>query len=678
MRKFACCAVIMLICACCSVAEGKTFYVANDGNNSNPGTEAKPFATLEKARDAIRNLKTEGLFPSHGVTVELEGGEYYLDETLELTRKDGGTSSAPVVYRAAPGEEVRITGGKQVTGFRPLKSDSVRKRFRPEARKKVLVANPKEQGITDYRTMKRRGFGIGTQPAALELFFKGEPMQMARYPNEGWLKISGVPKGPDGGQFEYSSDRPRAWQSPDDLWVHGYWKHPWADSYEKVKRLDAEQGKVVTEPPHGVYGYHEGSRFYFLNVLEELDQPGEWYLDRDTGRLYFWPPDNTDSGRAIVSLSTHLISLKNVSHVKIRGLIFEAARGDAIKIAGGTGNEVAGCVLRNLGNRAVVISGGSKQGVRSCDIYHTGEGGIRLSGGDRKSLTPAHLYAENNHIHHFSRRCRTYRPAISLHGVGNRISHNHMHHGPHTAVLFGGNENVLEYNEVHHVCQKTGDVGAFYAGRDWTQRGNVVRHNFFHHISGPYTHGAMSVYLDDAFSGTMIVGNVFYKASHAAFIGGGRDNKVLNNIFVDCHPAVHIDARGLGWAKDYSSRGGGWHMYQKLRRVKHDEPPYSTRYPHLANIAEDNPQAPKYNEILRNVCVGGEWLEVSNVIKDEWNIIENNFVTKEDPGFVNMEEMNFRLKEDAEPFEKIDGFERLPFEKMGLVTDKYRRSLPGE
>ena len=678
MRKITLCALVMLAFGSFAVAAERTFHVAPDGRDSNPGTEAAPFATLSQARDAIRTLKSAKGIPENGVIVQVRGGEYFLGETFELTTRDSGTRSAPVVYRNTPGEEVRLTGGRAVTGFQPIRDEAVRNRLRPKARSRVLVADLKGLGIEDYGEMRRRGFGIGTRPAALELFFKDEPMQMARYPNEGWLEITGAPKGADGGEFTYADGRPRSWQDREDLWVHGYWKHPWADSYEKVKRLDAEEDRVVTYPPHGVYGYHKGQRFYFLNVLEELDRPGEWYLDRQTGRLYFWPPGDIDSCRAVVSISDLLVSLEDVSHVRIQGFIFEAARGDAITISGGTENKIAGCVFRNMGNRAVVIGGGRKQGVLSCDIYHTGEGGIRLSGGDRKTLTPAHLYAENNHIHHFSRRCRTYRPAISLHGVGNRISHNLMHHGPHTAVLFGGNENVLEFNEIHHVCQKTGDVGAFYAGRDWTQRGNVVRHNFFHHISGPYTHGAMSVYLDDAFSGTTILGNVFFKAAHAAFIGGGRDNKVLNNVFVDCHPAVHIDARGLGWAKDYSSRGGGWHMYEKLRRVNHDEPPYSTRYPHLANIAEDDPQAPKYNVVRRNLCVGGKWLDISSQIEENWNTIGNNLVTEHDPGFVNLDGMDLRLKDNSEPFHRIDGFERIPFEEMGLIRDKYRRTLRNE
>ena len=120
---------------------------------------------------------------------------------------------------------------------------------------------------------------------------------------------------------------------------------------------------------------------------------------------------------------------------------------------------------------------GLKSGVVGCDVYATGDGGISLSGGDRDTLAPAGLFAENNHIHHWSRWNRMYRHGISLHGVGNRAAHNLLHHSPHTAIFFSGNDHVIELNEIHDVCNESNDAGAIYAGRDWTMRGTVIRHN---------------------------------------------------------------------------------------------------------------------------------------------------------------------------------------------------------
>ncbi|MHC4542759.1 MAG: right-handed parallel beta-helix repeat-containing protein [Planctomycetota bacterium] len=353
-----------------------------------------------------------------------------------------------------------------------------------------------------------------------------------------------------------------------------------------------------------------------MNLLEELDAPGEWYLDRHSGILYFWPPAPLDEGEVFVStLEEPMVSMQELSHVRLEGLILECSRGTAIEIVGGSHNVIADCTLRNLGNIAVNIKGGTQNGVVGCHIYETGDGGIYLSGGDRKTLAAAGNYACNNHIHHYSRWVRTYRPAIRLSGVGNRIAHNLIHDGPHTGVLFGGNDHLLEFNEIHNVCYETGDVGAFYTGRDWTTRGHVIRYNYFHDITGPYTHGAMAVYLDDAASGATIYGNVFRNASRAVFIGGGRDNIVKNNVFVECEPAVHVDARGLGWASKHIARGGGWRMYEKLRDVNFSRPPYSVRYPELAVILEGDPAVPKGNVIERNLCFGGRWLDLQGTDK---------------------------------------------------------------
>jgi len=92
-------------------------------------------------------------------------------------------------------------------------------------------------------------------------------------------------------------------------------------------------------------------------------------------------------------------------------------------------------------------------------------------------------------------------------------------------------------------CRETGDVGALYTGRDWGSVGNVIRYNFIHHTGG-VRGWSMGVYLDDCDNGDTIYGNAFYRVTRAAFIGGGRYNRVENNLFVDCSPAVHVDARG--------------------------------------------------------------------------------------------------------------------------------------
>ena len=201
-----------------------------------------------------------------------------------------------------------------------------------------------------------------------------------------------------------------------------------------------------------------------------------------------------------------------------------------------------------------------------------------------------------------------YRPAIAISGVGNRAAHNLIDNAPHMAIGFGGNDHVIEFNEIHSVCYESNDAGAIYAGRNWTMRGTVIRYNYLHHINGFEGRGCVGVYLDDMYCGTTIAGNLFYKVTCAAFIGGGRDNTIENNIFVDCKPAVHVDARGLGWAhampEELSKEG---REKGTLNGIRYNEPPYSTRYPKLVSILDDDPASPTGNLVARNVCWGGKW-----------------------------------------------------------------------
>jgi hypothetical protein len=662
--------------ATCGLAEVEKncVYVSPVGNDSWSGRFAAPaaqhkdgpFRSLRKAREAIRLLKRDGRLPDRGLTVHLRGGVYPLAETFELTAEDSGTEGSPIVYQAYEAEEVRLVGGKEIVGFSAVDDQVDVRGIDPAHRNKILRIDLKNAGITDYGQLKPRGFGRPMHPAGLELFFQDRPMELARWPNTGWVKIAATPGGKDAGKFQYEGDRPKRWGGVEEVWLHGYWTYDWADTYERVKSIDTQAREITTYEPHGAYGYTKGKRYYALNILAELDAPGEWWLNRDSGILYFWPPAPLSEGRALVSiLEQPMVSMRGVSHIKLQGLTLECTRGTAVRIVGGSSNIVSRCRFRNIGNVAVDISGGTDNGVQGCEIHETGDGGIILSGGDRKTLAAAGNYAYNNHIHHYSRWVRTYRPAIRVSGVGNRIAHNLIHHGPHTAVLFGGNDHLLEFNEVHDVCYETGDVGAFYTGRDWTTRGTVIRYNYFHDISGPYTHGAMAVYLDDAASGTTIFGNIFHKASRAAFIGGGRDNLVENNIFVQCHPAVHIDARGLGWAKKHIAKGGGWHMYEKLKAVNYREPPYSTRYPKLVTILLDDPAVPKGNVVRRNVCSGGRWLDLQGVDRNIVTI-EDNLIA-DDPGFVDHANTDFRLRSSS-PAYSI-GFKQIPTERIGLTGD---------
>ena len=440
----------------------------------------------------------------------VQGGVYRLSDTLRLEAEDSELTIA-----AAPGGTPVVSGGREVSGLRPVSDPAVLARLAPEVRSGVREADLRAQGITDFGKLSRRGFGIASVPAPLELFFEGRPMDLAGWPDEGWARTAGAPGGPQGGRFTYEGDRPSRWAPAKDILVHGYWTWPWADSLERVRAIDPAKREVATEPPHGVYGYAPGKRFRFLNVLEELDRPGEWWLDREKGMLYFLPP--AAGGRLEASLlEGPLVSLRGARDVTLEGLVLECGRGAGVEVRGGEGDVIRGCLIRDLGTSGVEVHGGKAHRVEGCDLRDLGEGGIVLEGGDRKTLEPGGLAAEGNRIERFGRSCRTYRPGVLVEGVGNRVEGNLIHDAPHTAILLGGNDHRIERNEIHHVCLETGDAGAFYMGRDMSARGNVIHWNWFHDVR-PAVGGSgfvdvMSVYLDDCACGTTVEGNLFVRA----------------------------------------------------------------------------------------------------------------------------------------------------------------------
>ncbi len=661
--------IVLTVLFTCSTACGasREIFVCPDGDDMDPGTMAQPLQTLEAARDALR--QTAGDRP---VTVWLRGGVYERQMPFRLTDEDSGTEAAPVVYRAWPGEEVRVVGGRQVEGWTPVTDGATLSRLTPTARGHVVCIDLRSEGLTHYGVVKGGG---------LELFFDDKPMTLSRWPNAAYVFIAELVfpgtlnvRGKIGsltGAFVYEGTRPTCWLDEKDVWVYGYWFHDWADEYQEVESIDVARCIVTIVPPYHEYGYRVGQWFYWLNILAELDTPGEWYLDRDTGILYFWPPSVDNQKRAVVSTLDTLVVLKNVSHVTFRDMIFEVTRGTAVVMEDCHDTKAAGCVVRNCGGMAVRIDGGYRNGVIGCDISQVGDGAIEVRGGDRLSLTPGNHAIKNNHIQHYGRWNRTFTPGIAVHGVGQRIAHNLIHDAPYTAIMFWGNDHLIESNEIRNVCLGTNDGGAIYAGCDWTMRGTKICGNYLHDITGFQGGGSVGVYLDDMFSGTEIRGNLFERVTRAAFLGGGRDNRVENNIFLFCEPSLHVDARGLGWA---SAAVDGC-LTDRLNAVPYTSEVWRNRYPELVGILEDDPAAPKGNRIRRNISFGGAWDDEVTPGAAPYVQFVDNWIdmgpyppdTEVDVGALQGDSRAVAI-----------GFEPLDMAAYGLYRDEYRRSVPEE
>ncbi|MCL4194360.1 MAG: right-handed parallel beta-helix repeat-containing protein [Thermoguttaceae bacterium] len=668
------------LCMCflfvASLARGETaLYVAPGGKDDAVATREAPLATMAAARDRIRAIRQEkGPQP---VTVHFGAGTYEIDAPIEFAEQDSGTAEAPVVYRAWPGALVRLTGGKQVGDWQPVTDSKILARLPDEARGPVRVADLRAQGITDFGKLTVHGFGAGSQAAEAELFYDDTPMTLARWPNEGFRGA----KSKEGlERVEVDTDRVARWTEERDPWVFAYWHHDWAELSEPLVGVDAAANVLIrsaeVKPQYGLTP--ERARWYAFNLLSELDQPGEYYIDREAGRIYFWPP--RVGGRAVLSRAEGLIRGEDLSHVTFHGFTLEACRGTAVALRGGSECRVVGCTIRNVGHRGVNVDRGTGHEVYGCDVYHCGEGGIAMSGGERQSLTPGGLNVENNHVHHYSRRARTYKPAISIGGVGNRIAHNLIHDGPHMALSAGGNDHVVEFNEIHNVVYESGDAGAYYVGRDWTQRGNILRHNYWHDIVGGTGYGGMTIYLDDQHCGHTIDGNLFVRCSQAIFIGGGDDNIVTNNVFIDCWRAAHIDNRGMGWQKAATDDPNGT-LRKGLAAMPVSSELWKRRYPTLAGILDDEPNIPKRNVFARNISAGGVWNHIHEGTR-QYQTIEDNLVFDDDSDWARLKlddrgrPVGLDFKDPA-AVARI-GFKPLPLDRIGVYADPRRASWPVE
>ena len=669
----------------CAFAE-TSYYLSPNGDDSNPGTQTRPLRTLEAVKYKLRQSK-----PSSAATIRLMDGRYELSQTFEMTAEDTGTAESLIMFKAVNRANPVITGSRvlPVDKWKPFANPGTTNKVNPQAEEHILQINLGELGLSDYGLMRGRGFSEPVYPLEMELFFNHKRMQLARWPNEGFARYGKVidkgstPRTRDysrrPGILEFKDERIKDWHNLKDAWLHGTWAYDWADKRIPLLDVDSQKGQITVGT--SLYGFKPGRRFYFLNALIELDSPGEYYIDRDAGVLYFWPPAPIDSAVAAVSvLDKPLVTMNGVSYVTWQGITFEDSRSMAISMVNGSYNKIVGCTLRNLGTAAISIgqgeyglevgaygyggwdedrglyantawnrNAGTNNGVISCDIYDIAAYGILLGGGDRKTLTPGNNYVTNCDIYRTARVYEQMFPNVSIDGVGNRVTHNHIHHNPHSGIMYWGNNHLIEYNEIDNCVYDSSDAGAIYTGRDPSGQGNIIRYNFFHHIKGNSDYEG--IFFDDGASGQLVYGNVFHsiKSCGAVKYHGGQSNDFVNNIVVDCSKPVHYS---LWNQRRWDDQLKG-ELFQKRLREAVDilKPPYSVQYPKLAKIYE------------------------TPYSKDTHTEQRNYITTTSDSLFVDGARMNFAVKNYESLRKKVEGFEKISFDKIGLYKDDFRKAF---
>jgi len=541
-------------------AANNTIYVSPSGNDTNPGTQTAPLSTLEAARDAIRNIRQSNKAKrAEPFTVIVEPGKYQLTRSLALGPKEYNTT-----WKASKPGSVFITGGPQFSAASAthLTDTEKAKILTPSAADKILRIDLKKAGIRiDLGKIQQRGFAKPYRPLQSELFIDGQALTLARWPNLGKkpirigkvLDTGSIPRNQDwsnrGGTFKFNPDRIKRWKNAPDAWISGYFAWGYSDDSVKIKTIDPKKKTLTTVQPSR-YGFKTGAdfrAFYGFNMLEEIDQPGEYYIDRKSALLYFYPPKNFNPASSQLTLSalrTPLITLDKTTNITLQGFTFENTCGIGVSMDDTTHCKIDSCTLRNIGLVAVVIGngvepskaqfnefhrsiihnkatahilgsineriyaqptferrGGKENAVTNCEIYAIGCGGIHIGGGSFKTLTPAKNRVENCHIHHINRIEKSYRTAINLDGVGQIVRHNLIEDTIQTAIYFHGNNHLIEYNKFVRCMTAGDDQGVIYYGRNPTELGNTIRYNYFqdcarsHH--GSHCTNAAVIYADD-------------------------------------------------------------------------------------------------------------------------------------------------------------------------------------
>lgn len=696
--------IMMVLMPFTAFAEKRIYYVSTKGNDNASGTLNRPFRTAQKALAAAEKHQTD--------TVEIlfRGGTYQLSESVRIKGKN-------IILRPYDSEKVAFSGGISIGSnkIKAIKDEAVKSRIQDDVKDKVKEIDVKSMNV-ELAGISPKGFGRAALPSWSELFVNGKPQHLSRWPNDstvliGKIRCTGdIPRDKKFGigdpVFEYLEDRPSSWKSAEDMWIAGYFAYGYADDMIPVKSIDPSE-KTITAAIPTMYGFLTGAsfrRWYALNLIEEIDEPGEYVIDKKQGKIYFLPGDEPMEHVNISILEEPMFYIEESENILIQGFTFEYSRGMGVYMDTSDNVKIDSCTFRNLGYVAVSIGrgdlpdgdiykaqhesdkkyedgiggvigtlssrlyddrlfnrqAGKNNGVTNCVIYQVGSGGINLGGGDRKTLKPANNYVENCQIHDFNRIEKSYRPGISIDGVGNRVKNCEIFNAPSMAVLINGNDHIVEYCDIHHVCQEVDDQGALYYGRDPSERGLKVRYCYFHHLDSK--HRVSATYHDDGACGMEVYGCIYYRAGTIpVLIGGGHDNVYKNNIFVDVPLAIHIDNRMQNWSKNSLDKDGIFD--QRLRTIKYDQPPYSSAYPLLADYWKGDPSFPRNNLIAGNL-----FYKVKNLLSGSLSFANwyNNYMAQENPGFINEKNILEGFIENAPVFDRIEHFQPIPFDKIGF------------
>lgn len=732
-------AIFLTMAAPSVLADGKKKYVeifvSQDGSDDNPGTFDKPLQTVMAARNKVRELKEQGLLGEKGTIVNMREGVYAFTESLTLTEEDSGTEGSPITYRAYRDENVSFIGGVDIdpSSLEVVKDSSILDRlvsrdmegklYRVNLFKIGVREIPKPYLLGSYSYWQVAGtqgegdcvimadlvekLGYSRNSAkSPELFVDDVLMNVSKYPNEGYLEVENIT---EAGPFMRNwnddivgsadwvppservatpfrfvaksiSERLKYWQTADQAIMWGRWYYDWATQSVPLAGVKVSSSEISSAVP-SAFSIKIGQPWYIYNLLEEIDEPGEYFMDQKTGYLYYYPTKDVSQikNMVITLLDGNVVDVDNAQYINFEGIDVGRSRRSAFNVKNSHHINISDAEISYTASAAVRFDTDTDCTVKHSYI-HDVDGGVHMSNcGDMENLVKGNCGVEDCEIENFARLTGTYTPAVALGtGCGNYARFNDIHNSQHMAVSFTGPYHEVSYNNIYNVCQEADDSGVIYVGRSLaTHWGSVVKNNYIHDCTPNVTYviGTIAVYLDDFLSGVTVVGNVIENMQKAGMFSG-YNNVWTNNIFINCTnntvvTAFNANIAGAGLRPTLID---GW---KKATYKTNDA--WKNAFPALYAITEENlmnDSVTTGNVVANNYSWNSAGYNiVATMISSDKNVVADNVESIKDPGFVDAENGIYVLKEDAQIFKDLPDFKQIPFTRIGKYTDRAKKRI---
>lgn len=552
-------------------ASASAIYVSPTGDDSAAGTLSAPLKTLAAAKEKVKEVNEAG------VTVYFTEGTYPMTEAVEFWSDDSGSADKPIAYKALDGARVVFSGGITLDNSKFTDSDN-------DGIYEYDLSAVEDLGILPYSGGESGSYSV-------ELFSNEEPMTIAKYPNTGYITIAESDIVSMDGNYTLKAPegKAQAWAQEADARAFGHWSNNYSATKYKLT-VDGESGTFSTNTRASgeAYNVKAGQNYYVYNMFCELDEAGEYYIDRNAKKLYYKPTDLNSETLVLSVMADSFIKNTSAKYITFDGLTFEYGRKGGYERNDNQTTEtnknasytsIKNCTFKNLAGTAVYYSGENSE--ISGNTIKNVDAGIKVSAGNMNTLASANVKINNNTISGFSRIKGNYAAAVNVMGCGNTVSGNEIFDGPHNAIEFSGNDHIISNNDIHDVLLACSDMGAIYSHignnpKNYGFRGTRIINNYIHNLGmkaneayQPYNFtGAGShryaVYLDGA-CGDVIKNNIFLKTEYGVCVNSGRDNDVVNNLFAEVTSPVLMTSLSAGQTSELTGTelkkflySGGW------------------------------------------------------------------------------------------------------------------------